>query len=328
MKVYAAVILLIGIVSLSDPASAILVDRGTGMIYDTDQGITWLQDSDYYRTSGYCDGRPPFGGGYGSHYDVMRWVGQLEYGGYDDWRLPSTVDQPVVLNGINLSGPHYDVDSELAYMYHVNLGNDGVLSNTGPFLSLGEDGVSFNRYWSETPSVLNQYGMPWSYWSFDFNTGASFTQDPADNALRAWAVRDGDTGPAASLDSPYLMTMLLGQTVSFDYWREMGTESTDREFDVLLFNGTEWEIYGGEFNLAGSAGPWETASFSVPEWARGLETQIMVRVPDFGQEDDPAIYLRNIASNTSPVPEPAAIILLATGLLGIAGASRKRCKKN
>ena len=39
-------------------ANAAVIDRGTGMIYDTELGITWLQDADYAQTSGYdSDGR-------------------------------------------------------------------------------------------------------------------------------------------------------------------------------------------------------------------------------------------------------------------------------
>jgi len=36
-------------------SGASLIDRGTGMIYDTSSGITWLQDANYAQTSGYDD---------------------------------------------------------------------------------------------------------------------------------------------------------------------------------------------------------------------------------------------------------------------------------
>lgn len=44
--------------ALSTSANATLIDRGNGMIYDSDQALTWLQDANYAKTSGYdADGR-------------------------------------------------------------------------------------------------------------------------------------------------------------------------------------------------------------------------------------------------------------------------------
>jgi hypothetical protein len=47
---------------LSGAAQAALVDRGGGLIYDTDLNVTWLQDANYAQTSGYdADGRMTWG---------------------------------------------------------------------------------------------------------------------------------------------------------------------------------------------------------------------------------------------------------------------------
>jgi hypothetical protein len=105
-------------------------------------------------------------------------------------------------------------------------------------------------------------------------------------------------------------------------------EPTDPNLDVLFFNGTEWETLGWELNFGGSSDQWETASFGVPEWSRGTEAQIMFRAFDFGQVTDPTVYLRNIGSNTAPVPEPATILLLGTGLVGLIGFSRKKIENS
>jgi hypothetical protein len=47
-----AMVLLLGFVGTSN---AFLYDRGNGLIYDSDQNITWLQDANYAQTSGYDD---------------------------------------------------------------------------------------------------------------------------------------------------------------------------------------------------------------------------------------------------------------------------------
>ncbi len=118
-----------------------------------------------------------------------------------------------------------------------------------------------------------------------------------------------------------------GDTFTFDHWWEMGMEPTEDNLDVLLFNGTEWESFGGALNFDGSSGKWASASFVVPPWARGHDAQIRFNVLDLGQVTDPTVYLRNIGSEAAPVPEPSTIILLGLGLLGLVGASRKNFKK-
>lgn len=96
--------------------------------------------------------------------------------------------------------------------------------------------------------------------------------------------------------------LTLGDTFSFDYWWEMGMEPTDGNFDVLFFNGTEWETFGWELNFDGSSTDWETASFRIPPWLRGHDVQIMFSLLDRGQVTDPIVYLRNIGSSSTPVP--------------------------
>ena len=90
---------LIGLSALTLSANAALYDRGNGLIYDDVLDITWLQDANYAQTSGYAasnaigvphsistniqaDGRMGWNA-------ASTWAAQLEYGGYDDWRLPS-----------------------------------------------------------------------------------------------------------------------------------------------------------------------------------------------------------------------------------------------
>ncbi len=78
--------------------NAALYDRGNGMIYDDVLNITWLQDANYAKTSGYAAANAT---GYirsTTHIQAdgnmgweaaNTWAAQLVYGGYDDWRLTS-----------------------------------------------------------------------------------------------------------------------------------------------------------------------------------------------------------------------------------------------
>ena len=64
-------------------ANATLIDRGGGMIYDSEQNITWLQDMSYAQTSG------AYPIDLFHQYSAARdWADSLVFGGYNDWRLP------------------------------------------------------------------------------------------------------------------------------------------------------------------------------------------------------------------------------------------------
>jgi hypothetical protein len=157
--------------------------------------------------------------------------------------------------------------------------------------------------------------------------GPSLTEPHGDFMIRSIVNITAERAPSVTTTESYLTDYLtLGDTFSFDYWWEMGVEPTDGNFDILFFNGTEWETFGWELNFDGSSDGWESASFYVPEWARGKDVQIMFSLFDWGQVTDPTVYLRNIGS--APVPEPATIFLLGTGLIGlVAGSSKKRFGK-
>src|SRR5688572_31120908 len=64
------------------PARADLIDLGDGLIYDTVQDLTWMQDVMYTRTAG-LDADGLF-----SRHDVAALVGSFSYAGSSDWRLP------------------------------------------------------------------------------------------------------------------------------------------------------------------------------------------------------------------------------------------------
>ncbi|MDY6990728.1 MAG: DUF1566 domain-containing protein [Thermodesulfobacteriota bacterium] len=157
-------------------ANAALVDRGGGLIYDPDFDITWLQDTNYAQTSGYDSDDVM------TWYEAMAWAEDLEFAGYDDWRLPDA-------HNSDGSGPDlgYNVtDSELGHIYYTELGNSayGPLENTGPFQNL----TTVDDYWTRT-----EQSVP-LVWVFDFDGGHQFYLGKG-ATNHAWAVRDGDSWP-------------------------------------------------------------------------------------------------------------------------------------
>lgn len=156
-------------------ASATLIDRGNGMIYDSNRNLTWLQDTNYARTSGYdSDGLMSWG-------DAMAWAENLSYGGHDDWRLPRLDIWP------GLSQGYFVISSEI---YTV----------MAPELSVNDPGaVMFSYPWMSF--FTNASSVPFWYGVDDGNTawaglGPSSliptVLHPKSDSLQAWAVREGD----------------------------------------------------------------------------------------------------------------------------------------
>src|SRR3989338_3990294 len=158
---YLAAALVLG----SGAAQANLVDRGSGLLYDDVLNVTWLQDANYAKTSGYdADGRMNWN-------DANAWAASLVYGGYDGWRLASNSPVGADWNygyspsgstdtGYNITSPH----SELAYMYYVNLGLKGYYSPSGAYQS------DFGIFGNGTMGGQNDVGLvqnlqSYVYWS-------------------------------------------------------------------------------------------------------------------------------------------------------------------
>ncbi|MGH6893566.1 MAG: hypothetical protein ACREEP_15050 [Dongiaceae bacterium] len=70
----------------------LLIDRGSGLLYDVERNITWLQDANYAKTVGRsADGQLTWS-------DAMAWAAGLNYRGISGWRLPDA-------RGADGSGP-------------------------------------------------------------------------------------------------------------------------------------------------------------------------------------------------------------------------------
>ena len=153
---------------LSGAAQAALVDRGGGLIYDSDLDVTWLADANYARTSGYdADGMMTWS-------QATTWAANLSYFDsvrnvtYDDWRLPTTTDTGTAGCNWAYSGTDcgYNVNpasSEMAHLYFVELGNLSYYTTTGANSGAYAGGANPNSTLDNTGPFTNfQSGYYWS----------------------------------------------------------------------------------------------------------------------------------------------------------------------
>lgn len=210
-------------------ASAALVDRGGGLIYDDVLNITWLQDANYAKTSGYDIN------GLMNWTAATIWASDLVYGGYSDWRLPTIVDTGDLGCNFAYTGTDcgYNVQttsgstvySEMASLFYDTLGNlssqfaDGSglqpgwgLTNTGPFAN-----VQAFFYWSGLEYVYDSG----SGWMFNFHPGYQAVRTKSYEHF-AWAVRDGDVAPVPVPGAVWLLGSALAGLGAIRRRRDVG----------------------------------------------------------------------------------------------------------
>jgi hypothetical protein len=170
-------------VSLSlSSAQAELIDRGGGLIYDTEADVTWLQDANYARTSGFSPT------GLMTWEVAMSWAAEVEYEdvvrgrSWNDWRLPDARDRDGNWPCFGFVCP----DSEPGRLHEVY----GIrYSAQDPFVHLDR-----GSYWTST----RRSPLPGNAWIFNFTLGRQDQTGPLEELLVGFAhlVRDGDVGPA------------------------------------------------------------------------------------------------------------------------------------
>jgi len=202
IKQFVQASLLVTTLSASTQASAALFLRDGGMVYDDVLDITWLQDANYAKTSGYNST------GKLTWEEANTWAEQLEYGGYDDWRLfNSALDD----TNCSLSTAQENTDpvywgfnctkNELAHLFYEDFGltayqrpSDATgagAENVALFFNIG--GI----YWSASEYA----SRPENAFFFNMTNGnqASFSKD---YDIFAWAVRDGDVANSGVSEVP------------------------------------------------------------------------------------------------------------------------------
>jgi len=188
-------------------AQAALINRGGGMVYDTVQNITWLQN---WNTNGLMNWTT-----------ANDWANNLVHGGFSDWRLPTTNTTassncdsnlnpgggfPQQYFGFNCTG------SEMGHMFYNEFGataGDSILVGSNAANLALFTNVQSSAYWSGTEFAPE----PADAWGFNA-LGGSQSVGGKTSALYAVAVRPGDV--AAAVPEPQtlaLVLLALGATV-------------------------------------------------------------------------------------------------------------------
>jgi hypothetical protein len=216
IKHFAAAAAAVTFGALSGTAQATLLDRGKGLIYDDALNITWLQDWNYAKTSGYdADGRM-------SWEAAVTWADQLTYGGFSDWRLPTIVDTGTPGCDFSSNGTDcgYNVQtasngtvySEMAHVYYATLGNKAYCAPGIGYCSTSQAGFGFintglfaaeaDSYWSGTEAS----GL--AAWYFDAGNGSQGVEFKS-YEFRAVAVRSGDVLAVSAVPEPETYALML-----------------------------------------------------------------------------------------------------------------------
>lgn len=197
------------LLSLAGATQAALYDRGNGMIYDSTQNITWLQDANYAQTSGYDDND-------GMDWNrATAWASNLTYKDFSDWRLPSAKPNGNIAQSYNGSTDYgyNNTRSEIGHLF-TELGNIAVYDKAGNYQNVEDFGVLHSTFIDagthQSVSFLNvDFAVYWQAEAYNFENAFSFNflfgeqrveRKYYDNSV--WVVRDGDVAavpvPAAA----------------------------------------------------------------------------------------------------------------------------------
>lgn len=164
--------------------------------YDSSRNLTWLADA----------------GASGSlvYASAVTWVNGLNVGGFDEWRLPSSLDT----SGHWCYG-YRCTDTEMGNLWLVQLGNldesvfngNSPIKNTGPFSALA------GYYWTDL-------GDASAFWQDYFETSQGFSSYGQANfiELKVLPVHSGDIGAAiGQVPEPTTLALAIGALMGLGF---------------------------------------------------------------------------------------------------------------
>lgn len=138
-RITSSLALMAGLV-FSGSASATLIDRGNGLIFDDVLNITWLQDANAGAGSPFDNGLNTTDG-FMTWQNAVNWAANLVFQGFDDWRLPTTTQPDPNCSGQFDPGGGFPLQgfgfgctgSEMGHLFNV----DGITTaGPGPFTNI------------------------------------------------------------------------------------------------------------------------------------------------------------------------------------------------
>ncbi len=181
----------------SAPVYADLINRGNGLIYDTDLNVTFLQNANLAATQTF--GVPGIdSGGWMTWYTANSWIAAMNvanYKGYDDWRLPASNDNA-----------GYYSTSDMGHLYYLELGGVAAMgySTAGPFINLPNDvWTSHTASWNRDCAFYFSFGRSVTP---GYSTGA-WKNGEWNTRYSVWPVLDGDV-PQTPIPEPSTFVLL------------------------------------------------------------------------------------------------------------------------
>lgn len=211
-KLFILLVISISVLIINQKAEANLIDRGNGLVYDSDLDITWISNAG-------LGGSRTYNGVNGA----VAYVDGLVYAGYSDWRLPTAH------NAINPNLNRAIHASELAHLFYAHIlslpppANSNVLNNAllgSPYFYNIALFAYSTSYWDDTVGG-----------KFSFTTGQS-SDNPNSDYNYVWPVRNGDparTHLPPTADAGDWQVVDIGTMVSLD-----ASLSSDPEGDYPL----------------------------------------------------------------------------------------------
>jgi hypothetical protein len=187
-------VVLVLAMGLSGAAQATLIDRGGGLIYDTDLNITWLANANLAATNTFgvsvidANGTMTWG-------TAQSWIGAMNaanYLGYNDWMLPTTLQPDASCEDTSSSGASLGFGcsgSQMGHLFVNELGGtqqNAISTIHNANYSLFSN-VKDSFYWSGTTYAPS----PSAAWTFNMGGGnQTFTSKTA--SRYALVIRPGD----------------------------------------------------------------------------------------------------------------------------------------